>query len=76
MITLINATVTWESQESVLFQPVLKAYPSCHSWIITAHISLGNLEKQWRMFFRQIERNTITTEFYTTNTTSRAYQFR
>ena len=56
MITFINATVTWESWESVLFQPVLKAYPMCNSWIITAHVSLGNLEKQWRMFLRQMER--------------------
>ena len=24
--------------ESVLFHPVLKAYPTEHSWIITAHI--------------------------------------
>ena len=56
MITFISATVTQESQESVLFQPVLKAYPLCHSWIITAHVSLGNLEKQWRMFIKQMER--------------------
>ena len=28
----------------------------CHSWIITAHVSLGNMEKQWRMFLRQLER--------------------
>ena len=27
-----------------------------HSWIITAHISLGNLEKQWRMFIKQMGR--------------------
>ena len=56
MITLINTTATWESWESVLFQPVLKAYPTCHSWIIKAHISLGNLEKQWKMFVKQKER--------------------
>ena len=56
MVTLVNATVLQESWESVLFQPVLKAYPTCHSWIITAHISLGNLEKQWRMFIKQMER--------------------
>ena len=49
MITLIDATVTQESQKSVLFQPELKAYPPCHSWIITAHVSLGNVEKQWAM---------------------------
>ena len=41
--------------ESVLFQPVLKAYPTCHSQIVTADVSLGNLEKQWRMFIRQRE---------------------
>ena len=40
----------------LLFQPELKAYPTCHSWIITAHVSLGNLEKQWRMLIRQMER--------------------
>ena len=34
MITLINATVTQESWESVLFQPVLKAYPMCHSYVL------------------------------------------
>ena len=39
--------------ESALFHPVLKAYPTCHSWIITAHISLGNLDKQLHMFNRQ-----------------------
>ena len=33
-----------EPGESVIFQPVLQAYPTRHSWIITAHISLGNLE--------------------------------
>ena len=55
MITLITTTTT-QSWESVLFQPVLKAYPTCHSWIITAHASLGNLEKQWRMFIRQMDR--------------------
>ena len=56
MITLIDATVTQESWESVLFQPVLKAYPIHHSLIITAHVSLGNLEKQWRMFINQMKR--------------------
>ena len=55
MIALINAT-TQENWESVLFQPVLKAYPTCHSWIITPHVSLGNLEKQWKMFTRQLDR--------------------
>ena len=27
-----------EPGESVIFQPVLQAYPTRHSWIITAHI--------------------------------------
>ena len=54
MITLITTT-TWDNQESVLFQPVLRTYPTHHSWIITAYVSLGNLEKQWRMFTRQMD---------------------
>ena len=45
MVTLISATVKQESWESILFQPVLKAYPTCHSWNITVHVSLGNLGK-------------------------------
>ena len=56
MITLVYTTNTQESQESVLFQPVLKAYPMHHSWIITAHVSLGNLEKQCRVIIRQMDR--------------------
>ena len=40
--------------ESVIFQPVLQAYPTRHSWIITAHISLGNLECHWKLFKRQL----------------------
>ena len=58
MITLIKTT-TWENQDAVLFQPVLKAYPTCHSWIITAHVSLGNLEKQWKLFIRQMDRTQL-----------------
>ena len=42
--------------ESVIFQPVLQAYPTRHSWIITAHISLGNLEHHWKLFSRQLTR--------------------
>ena len=56
MITLINTTATGECQEWVLFLPVLKAYPMQHSWIITAHISLGNLERHWKSFTRQMDR--------------------
>ena len=40
--------------ESVIFQPVLQAYPTRHSWIITAHISLGHLECHRRLFNRQL----------------------
>ena len=42
--------------ESVIFQPVLQAYPTRHSWIITAHISQGNLECHWKLFTRQLTR--------------------
>ena len=42
--------------ESVIFQPVLQAYPTRHSLIITAHISLGNLECHWKLFNRQLTR--------------------
>ena len=42
--------------ELVIFQPVLQAYPTRHSWIITAHILLGNLECHWILFNRQCTR--------------------
>ena len=45
-----------EPGESVIFQPVLQAHPNRHSWIITAHISLGNLECHWKLFNRQLTR--------------------
>ena len=56
MITLITTSTTREIGESVLFQPVLKAYPTHHSWIITAHISLGHLEHHWKYFNKQVDR--------------------
>ena len=56
MITLINTSSARENGESVLFQPVLKAYPTHHSWLITAHILLGNLEWHWKSFTRQMDR--------------------
>ena len=40
----------------MIFQPVLQAYPTRHSWIVTTHISLGNLECHWKLFRRQITR--------------------
>ena len=45
-----------ELGESVIFQPVLQAYPTCHSWIITTHVSLGHLEHHWKAFNRQLAR--------------------
>ena len=42
-----------EPGESMIFQPVLQAYPTRHSWIVTTHISLGNLECHWKLFKRQ-----------------------
>ena len=54
MIALINTT--WENRESVLFQSVLKAYPTFHSRMITAHVSLGDMEKQWKLFTKQVIR--------------------
>ena len=45
-----------EFGESVIFQQVQQAYPTHHSWIITAHISLGNLECHWKVFNRQLSR--------------------
>ena len=56
MITLINTSSARENGESVLFQPVLKVYPMCHSWLITAHISLGHLGQHWKSFTRQMDR--------------------
>ena len=56
MITLITTSAAREMGESILFQPVLKAYLTCHSWIITAHVSLGNLECHWKYFNRQVDR--------------------
>ena len=56
MITFTTASTTKEIGESVLFQPVLKTYPTCHSWIITAHESMGHLECHWKYFNRQLDK--------------------
>ena len=45
-----------ELGESAIFPPVLQAYPTCHSWILTAHGPLGNLECHWKAFNRQLAR--------------------
>ena len=56
MNTLVNTSSTREHRESVLFQPVLKAYPTHHSWLITTQIPLGHLECHWKTFNRQMDR--------------------
>ena len=45
-----------EPGELVIFQPVLQAYLTRHSWIITAQVSLENLECHWKLFNRQLTR--------------------
>ena len=74
MITLVNTT-TQGNRESVLFQPVLKAYPTCHSWIITAHVSLGNLEKQWKILTIQMDRTQQLLNFFLQKPLAPTYLF-
>ena len=50
---LLHILAQGEKIESVLFQPILAAYPNRHSWIISAHINLGTLNKPMHMFNRQ-----------------------
>ena len=56
MITFTTTSSGRELGESVIFQPVLKAYPTQHSWIETTHASLGHLEHHWKAFNRQLVR--------------------
>ena len=56
MLTPTTNSSRMELGESVIFQPVLQAYPTHHSWIVTAHVSLGNLECHWRTFNRKFDR--------------------
>ena len=58
---LLHILAQGERIESVLFQPILAAYPTRHSWIISTHINLGTLHKSMHMFNRQtnIVRETI-----------------
>ena len=56
MITFTATSTTKEIGESVLFQPVLKTYPMCHSGIITLHVSLGHLECHWKYFNQQVDK--------------------
>ena len=64
MITLVNTSSTTENGELVLFQPVLKAYPTCHSWLITAHISLEHLEHHWKSVNRQVDKTCQLLQFF------------
>ena len=56
MITLVNSSSSRENGESVIIQPVLKSYPTYHSWLITTDISLRNPEQHWKSFTRQMDR--------------------
>ena len=56
MLTPTTNSLGKNLRESVIFQPVLQAYPMHHSWIITAHVSLGHLECHWKAFNRQLTR--------------------
>ena len=56
IFTPVTTTSQTEPGEFVIFQPVLQPYPTRHSWMITAHISLGNLEWHWKLFKRQLTR--------------------
>ena len=56
MTTIVTTSATKEIGESVLFQPVLKAYLTCHLLIITANISLGHLEHHWKYLNRQMDK--------------------
>ena len=38
------------------FSTCFKAYSTCHSYIVTAHISLGHLECHWKCFNRQLDK--------------------
>ena len=56
MLTPTTNSSRMELREVVIFQPVLQTYPTQHSWIISAHILLGNLEHHWKTFNRQFDR--------------------
>ena len=56
MLTPTTNSLGKELGESVIFQPVLQAHPTHHSWIIIEHVSLGHLEHHWKAFNRQLAR--------------------
>ena len=50
---LLHTLAQGRKIELVLFQPILVVYPTRHSWIISAHINLGTLNKPVHMLNRQ-----------------------
>ena len=50
---LLHILAQGKKIELVLFQPILVAYPTRHSWIISAYINLGTLNKPMHLFNRQ-----------------------
>ena len=75
MTTFTAASTTKEIGESALFQPVLKTYPTCHSWIITAHVSLGHLKYHWKYFNRQLDKTHQLLLFLTHQPTAPSHLF-
>ena len=65
---LLHILAQGKSIESVLFQPILAAYSTRHSWITSAHINLGTLHKPMHMFNRQ---NNIVCEMISNSETTR-----
>ena len=53
-ITTTTTSPNKELRESVIFQPVLQAYPTQQSWIISAHVSLNHLKCHWKAFTKQL----------------------
>ena len=51
---LHNSLIRMGIRRISYFQQVLLAYPTCHSQIIMAHVSLGHLECHWKAFNRQL----------------------
>ena len=41
---------------SLYYSTNIESLPICHSWIITAHVSLGNLKIKWRMLVQHMGR--------------------
>ena len=50
--------ILWAREPRIhIISPGTEAYPTCHSWIITTHVSLGGFKKQWKMFVQQKARS-------------------